>query len=110
MDLRARCTSSLRKFRGMAVTIGSNISALGVRRALDRSSSEVSSTLERLSSGMRINRASDDAAGLAVSTSLTHQARILTRAGLNVSDAVAVVSIADAALGQVSELETSQKP
>ncbi|NLF24143.1 MAG: flagellin, partial [Deltaproteobacteria bacterium] len=50
----------------MAITIGSNISSLRTQRALGQSGSSLSRTFERLSSGQRINKASDDSAGLSI--------------------------------------------
>lgn len=60
----------------MTITIGRNILSLKAIRQLDKSSGELTSVYERLSSDMRINRASDDAAGLAVATGLNAAARI----------------------------------
>jgi flagellin len=58
------------------ISIGSNISSIKAQRQLSRASDSLSSTYERLSSGQRINKASDDAAGLAVSTVLDANKRI----------------------------------
>lgn len=64
----------------------------------------LSKTYERLSSGSRINRAADDPAGLSVSTTLKVKARVLSRAQLNISDGISLLSQADDSLGEVSTL------
>ena len=63
----------------MVVRFGSNILSLNVQRQLGRSSDDLSRVSERLSSGQRINRASDDAAGLAISTSLRTDTRLFNQ-------------------------------
>lgn len=73
---------------------------------LNSSTSSLSSTFERLSSGLRINRAADDAAGLAVSSALNVKSRVLNRAQLNISDATSFLTIADGALSQIGGLLT----
>lgn len=93
----------------MGITLGRNIAALSVTRSLDRTTADIGRTFERLSSGARINRASDDAAGLAVASGLNHKSRVLTRAGLNASDAISVVNVAEAALGQIGSLLTRMR-
>ncbi len=90
----------------MAIRIGSNIGALKAQRQLSTVSDELGRVFERLSSGQRINRPSDDAAGLSVATSLSAKTRVLRRASMNVGDAVSLFSIADSALAQVSSLLT----
>ena len=90
----------------MPVTIGSNIAALRIGRLLDESSAALSRNYERLSSGARINRASDDAAGLSVSSALFSKARVLSRAQQNLGDATSLLQIADGALGELSTLVT----
>lgn len=70
----------------MTITIGSNIASLQAQRKLAEGSNALSKTYERLSSGQRINRASDDAAGLAVSMSLRASARVLNQAVKNIND------------------------
>ncbi|MCB0328679.1 MAG: hypothetical protein KDD70_03420 [Bdellovibrionales bacterium] len=90
----------------MAVTLGKNLSSLRVSRQLDANSQRLSSTFERLSSGLRINSAVDDPAGLAVSSKLQADARVMNRARLNLNDATSLLNVADGALGQVSSLLT----
>ena len=93
----------------MAVKIGSNIESQKGIRQLGRATDALSSVNERLSSGQRINHASDDAAGLAIATSLNAKARIYTAAGRNVSDTISAVSIASDAVSALTEITTRQK-
>lgn len=89
--------------------IGQNISSLGVQRQLTRVSDGVSRSFERLSSGLRINRASDDPAGLAVSTALNAQSRVYSQSIRNANDGLSLLTIADSALNELSEVVTRQK-
>lgn len=90
----------------MPITLGQNLLALPVARYLNRSSDSLATSFERLSSGLRINRAVDDAAGLSVSSQLNAKNRILNRAALNVNDGVSAIEIASGTLQQVSTLLT----
>lgn len=85
----------------MAITIGSNISSLMAQSKLAQSEQTLGGVFERLSSGQRINRASDDAAGLAISESLGAKRRVYTQAIRNIGDGVSAINIAEAALGQL---------
>lgn len=84
------------------IGIGTNTLALQSQRALGKHSTDVSAASERLASGLRINRASDDPAGLAVSSELNLDRRVFTQAVRNANDAISAVSIAEGALGQLS--------
>lgn len=90
----------------MAVSLGQNLFSRRAQLALGRSTSALTQSFERLSSGQRINRASDDAAGLAVSDSLKAKGRILGRARLNINDGVSALEIAQSALGTSQSLLT----
>lgn len=90
----------------MPITIGSNIAAVRGTRQLDQSSGALARVFERLSSGARMNRASDDAAGLAVASQLSAKSRVLARARLNLADAASLMSIADSGMGQISQILT----
>ncbi len=90
----------------MAITLGSNIAALQAQRRLGISSDQLSSTFERLSSGQRINKASDDAAGLAIADALRADQRIATVAIRNSNDGVSTIAIADSALGEIGNVLT----
>lgn len=89
-----------------SISIGSNISSLRAQRELSRSTDALSSVYTRLSSGQRINSASDDPAGLAVSTSLRADARIYNQARRNLNDAVSLMNVADGAIEGLSQIVT----
>jgi flagellin len=86
----------------MTINIRTNVPSLLAQRNVDQSSKRLNQSYERLSSGLRINRASDDAAGLAIAESLKADARIASVAVRNASDGVSIISIADQAIGQIS--------
>lgn len=84
--------------------INTNISSLNTMRQLNSNSNVMAQTLQRLSSGLRINSAKDDAAGLAISDRFTTQIRGLQQAGRNTNDAVSLAQTAEGALASLSEL------
>ncbi len=86
--------------------IGSNISSLQAQRRLGNASLELSNVFERLSTGQRINKASDDAAGLAVSASLNVGARIFSQGIRNLNDGVSLLNIADGAISNLTGIVT----
>jgi len=79
-------------------SLNSNIATLKTGRQLDRVSTSLAKNFERLSTGMRINRASDDAAGLSVSLTLSTNARLFSAAVRNIGDGVSLLNIMDGAL------------
>src|ERR671929_1043919 len=85
----------------MGLRIQNNIEAFDTHRQLQISSAAASASMERLSSGYRINRAADDAAGLAISERLRAQITGLDQAQRNVQDAVSLVQTAEGALTEV---------
>jgi len=85
----------------MPITLGSNVTSLQAQRRLGQATDALSKTYERLSSGQRINRASDDAAGLAIADSLKATARIAAVAVRNANDGISTIAIADSALGEI---------
>ncbi len=93
----------------MALTIGSNIASLRAQRLLNTADSALGRVYERLSSGQRINRAADDAAGLAISDKLKADSRVLGQAVRNVNDVISVLNIADGALAALTEIVTRQQ-
>lgn len=86
----------------MALTINTNIASLTAQRNLVGSQSMLSSSLERLSSGLRINSAKDDAAGLAISERFTAQVRGLNQGVRNANDGISLVQTAEGALTEVT--------
>lgn len=90
----------------MAITINSNSSALAVNQ-LGRSQKNLASSLEKIASGRRINKAADDVAGMVIADSLTTQARGMGQALRNANDAVSMAQVADSALGQSTILVQS---
>lgn len=90
----------------MGITFGTNRFSLSVLGGLNGASRSFQQSLERLSSGSRINRASDDAAGISVSSTLNTRSRVLIRARQNIADAVSALSIADSTLESTNALLT----
>jgi len=90
----------------MPVTLGSNIASLQAQRRLSLATSKLSTTFERLSSGQRINKASDDAAGLAIADSLRADQRVATVAIRNANDGISSIAIADSALSEIGNVLT----
>ncbi|MBF0445294.1 MAG: flagellin FliC [Magnetococcales bacterium] len=82
----------------MAITINSSIAAMHARRSLDKNTSALNVSLSRLASGLRINSASDDAAGLALSTRMTAKILSANSAMKNVNDGISLMQVADSAL------------
>ncbi|HEX9453435.1 MAG TPA: flagellin [Candidatus Binatia bacterium] len=88
----------------MSLIINTNISALTAQRNLTRAQSGLEKSIQRLSTGLRINGAVDDAAGLAISDRLTTQVRGLNQAVRNANDGVSALQTADGSLNEVSNL------
>lgn len=88
----------------MAIRINTNIASLNAQRNLSKSNEMLNKTLERLSSGLRINRAADDAAGLAVSEKLRTQVRGFTQAIANAQDAGNLIATAESGIDQSSQI------
>jgi len=86
----------------MAIVVNSNVASLNAQRNLGVANSQLGVSLQRLSSGLRVNSAKDDAAGLAVSQSLTSSIRGGQQAVRNANDGISVGQTAEGALGQVA--------
>ncbi len=86
----------------MGLVVNTNVAAINTSRILRRSMSDLNKSLERLSSGLRINRASDDAAGLAIAEGLRSQIRGSQVAQRNAQDGISLVQTAEGALGEVT--------
>ena len=92
------------KEEGIGLRINTNVPALIAQRNLRNTRSSLDTTLERLSSGSRINHAGDDAAGLAISESLRAQIRGLGQAERNSQDGISLVQVAEGAMSEVSNI------
>jgi flagellin len=86
----------------MGLRINTNISSINAQRNLTQSTEALSRSLERLSSGLRITRASDDAAGLAISERLRAEVRAYEQASRNALDGISLLQVAEGALNEVS--------
>lgn len=88
----------------MTLNIRTNISSLAAQRNLYDSTDRLRTAYERLSSGLRINRAKDDAAGLAIAESLKADARIASVGIRNANDGISIVAITDGAINQITSV------
>ncbi len=86
----------------MAMVINSNVMSLNAQRNLTRSNDMLATSLQRLSSGLRVNSAKDDAAGFAISQRFETQIRGLNQAVRNANDGISLSQTAEAALGEVT--------
>ena len=88
----------------MASVINTNTASLNAQRNLSTSQSALSTSLQRLSSGLRINSAKDDAAGLAISERFTSQIRGLDQAKRNANDGVSLLQTAEGSLQSTGDI------
>jgi flagellin len=88
----------------MGLRINTNVSSLVAQKNLSKTNSALERSLDRLSSGLRITRAGDDAAGLAISESLRAQIRGLAQASRNANDGISVIQTAEGALNEMSNI------
>ena len=88
----------------MASTINTNISSLTAQRNLGMSQSSLNTSIARLSSGLRINSAKDDAAGLAISERFTSQIRGINQASRNANDGISLAQVTEGALGTAGNI------
>ena len=84
--------------------VNTNINSIVAQNATNKSDRSMTKTMEKLSTGFRINKSGDDAAGLAVSTKMTAQIRGTNQAARNISDAIALVQTADGAAKEISAI------
>jgi len=84
--------------------VNTNINSIVAQNATNKSDRAMTKTMEKLSTGFRINKSGDDAAGLAVSTKMTAQIRGTNQAARNISDAIALVQTADGATKEISAI------
>jgi len=87
----------------MSMTINTNVMSLNAQRNLASTSSSLATSMQRLSSGLRVNSAKDDAAGLAIAERMQAQVRGLNVAIRNANDAISLAQTAEGALGKVSD-------
>ena len=88
----------------MGLRINTNTASLNAQRNLSGTKLSLDKSLERLSSGYRINRAGDDAAGLAISENLKAQTRGLKQASRNAQDGVSLVQVAEGGLNETQSI------
>jgi flagellin len=88
----------------MAITINTNVSSLNAQRNLGQSQNALANSMKRLSSGLRINGAKDDAAGLAISDRMTAQIRGLNQAARNANDGISLAQTAEGALQESTNI------
>jgi len=88
----------------MALTINTNVASLNAQRNLSSTQLQLSKSMERLSSGLRINRAGDDAAGLAISQNMQANIRSMNQAVRNANDGISLVQTAEGALNETSNI------
>ncbi len=88
----------------MSLTIATNVPSLTAQRILHKSQNKLAVSLERLSSGLRINSAKDDAAGLAISNRMTAQIRGLNQAARNTNDGISLAQTAEGAMQESTQI------
>jgi len=88
----------------MAMTINTNVASINAQRNLSLSGNSLSTSMQRLSSGLRVNSAKDDAAGLAISERMKAQSGGLTVAARNANDGISLAQTAEGALGKVGDM------
>ena len=84
--------------------INTNISSLGAQEAAKNTNNSIASSLEKLSTGLRINKASDDASGLAIADKLRTQVTSINQGISNGNSAIALLQIADKSMGEQSKI------
>lgn len=95
---------SIKEDETMGLRINTNIAALNAHRTLELTDARMAKNMERLSSGLRINRAADDAAGLAIAQKLSAQVRSFTVASRNASQATSMLQVAEGGADQIHSM------
>lgn len=93
----------------MAITVNTNVASMNAQRNLGRTQKSLMGNLGRLSTGLRINTAADDAAGLAISEKLKSQVRSLSQAERNANDGVSLLQTAEGAMNEASGILTRMR-
>ena len=88
----------------MAISINTNVASLNAQRNLSASQTNLAKSMQRLSSGLRINSAKDDAAGLAISDRMTSQIRGLNQATRNANDGISLAQTAEGAMQESTNI------
>jgi flagellin len=88
----------------MGIIVNTNVASLVAQRNLAQASDALSLSMERLASGLRINHAADDAAGMALALRMTSQIRSLSQAGRNVMDGISLVQVAEGSYNEVGNI------
>jgi flagellin len=88
----------------MALVVNTNVASLNAQRNLSRSQGALNTSMQRLSSGLRINSAKDDAAGLAISDRMTSQIRGLNQAAQNAQDGISLAQTAEGAMQEITNM------
>src|ERR687888_960140 len=89
---------------GMGMRINTNVEAFNAQRNLSLTSTQYAKSVEKLSSGLRINRAGDDAAGLSISEKMRAQIRGLAQAQRNAQDGISLIQTAEGGLNEVHSI------
>ena len=84
-------------------TINTNLSSLNAQRNITKSAGDLQNSMTRLSSGLRVNSAKDDAAGLSIATKMDSQIRGMAQASRNANDGISMIQTADGALANISD-------
>lgn len=90
----------------MGLRVKTNISSINAQRNLGKTSGQTREIMQQLSSGYRINKAADDAAGLAISNNITAKTRSLEQAARNANDGVSLVAIAESGMNEITNILT----
>jgi len=93
----------------MAISVLTNVASLRAQRNLSKTTSAMGSHIERLSSGLRINKAGDDAAGSAISSQMTAYGKGLKQAERNSNDGISVIQTAEGAMNELSGIVTRMR-
>ena len=91
----------------MGLRVNSNVASINAQRNLVNSTGNLQKSLQRLSSGLRITRAADDAAGLAISEGFRADIRSLSQAQRNANDGISLLQVGEGALNEVSSIPVS---
>ena len=88
----------------MGMVVRTNMGAINANNALTKNNSTVNKNIEKLSSGMRINRAADDASGLAISEKMKRQIKALDTATTNAEDGISLIQTAEGYMGEIHDM------